>query len=225
METTSLLALMLVAVPLGMAHALDSDHVLAVSSLAAARDGRNGGRGVAYAARWAIGHGGLLLLVAALVLLLHWNMPAPLPYWAERLVGVILVATGLSACWRVLQNRRSRVSHRHGDVEHAHALGRPPALRHEHAPMAVGMVHGLAGSGPAMALIPATLLHPALGLAYVLVFSAGVLLGMLTFGVCLRSFQGLLLRRAPLLADIGRATIGLLAMAAGAFWLATGWSA
>ena len=91
-----------------MAHALDPDHVLAVSSLAVRKSDRPGARAVAYAVQWAMGHGGLLLLVAAAALFLHRELPTPLPYWAERLVGVILIATGLSVCWRFLGQRHRR---------------------------------------------------------------------------------------------------------------------
>lgn len=212
----SLAGLLAVAVPLGMLHALDADHLVAVSSLGAARPG-GAPRSLVYSFRWAMGHGGLLIIVAISALLFHRTMPAMLPGWAERAVGVVLIGTGALALRQLYLDRLGKVAHRHGVVEHAHHLGR---RGHDHAPMAIGMLHGLAGSAPAMALIPATLLHPALGLAYVLVFSIGVLIGMLCFGLCLRRTQGLLLDHSPLLADAGRMALGLAAIALGLFWLA-----
>jgi len=217
-----MLGLIAVAVPLGMAHALDADHVLAVSALTATKGRVGASRGGAYAVRWAIGHGGLLMLVAAASLCLHFVLPATLPFWAERFVGVILVVTGALAILKLTKDRRGAIEHRHDGFSHTH--GRVGGRRHDHSPTLVGMVHGLAGSAPALALIPATLLHPALGLAYVLTFSLGVLAGMLAFGLCLRIFQQALLKRAPLIADIARGALGALAILIGAIWFAARWS-
>jgi len=213
MTALSLAAVMTAAVPLGMAHALDPDHVLAVSGLSLQRSAKPGRRIVAYAAQWAAGHGGLLLLVTAAALLFHVRLPAPIPGWAERLVGVILIATGLSICGRLLGEIRRR-----RDA----TAPVPPRHRHPRAPFFVGVVHGLAGSGAALALIPATLMQPAVGLAYVLTFSLGVLAGMVAFGQCLRGAQGALADRAPRWAEITRGGLGVVAAGVGVFWLAGG---
>jgi hypothetical protein len=105
-------------------------------------------------------------------------------------------------------------------VVHAHLATSEKVSNHDHAPILVGIVHGLAGSAPALALIPATLYQPTLGLSYVLIFSAGVLAGMLTFGILLSRGQRFLLRHHPLLFDGGRAMLGAGAAILGVFWLA-----
>jgi cytochrome c biogenesis protein CcdA len=81
--------------------------------------------------------------------------------------------------------------HQHGDVTHAHWLvqdGSKSKNHEAHTPTMVGMLHGLAGSAPALALVPLVSQGAAseqLGLAaaYLIVFSLGVLLAMALFGL------------------------------------------
>ena len=79
---------------LGLLHAFDADHILAVSSLAS-RDGKRS-RGLAYAFRWALGHGFALLCVGVATLLVRAEIPAAAFSAAEAAVGVVLIAAGVS---------------------------------------------------------------------------------------------------------------------------------
>ena len=209
MSIASIASVMLVALPLGALHALDTDHVLAVSTLAVREKERVARRSLAFSAQWALGHGGFLMLLSVAALLFHVELPAAFPHWAERLVGMILIVTGLSVCWRLYRQRCGAA------VRHAYD-GKG------HAPLLVGMVHGLAGSGAALALIPASLIRPAFGLAYVLTFSVGVLAGMVIFGLCLGRLQGRLAAKAPRFAELIQGLLGALATGVGVAWLAAG---
>jgi high-affinity nickel permease len=84
-------AVLTLAFGLGLMHALDADHIMAVSGLASARPGRR--RALAFCARWAIGHGLSLLSIGAAVLLLGLAIPVSLSAHAESLVGVVLMLT------------------------------------------------------------------------------------------------------------------------------------
>lgn len=218
MDQHTLAGILALGFTLGFVHAFDADHILAVSTLSARRRGWQAG--VRYALKWALGHGGVLLAVAAATLVLRWQLPAAVHYSAEKLVGLILIATGLSLCWSLWRQRAQLNVHRHGDVLHAHlAIAGNPAV-HDHTPILVGVVHGLAGSAPALALIPATLYAPGLALGYLLIFSFGVVIGMIGFGLLLGHGQRFLQRRSRAWFDGSRLLIGLGAAGLGVFWLA-----
>jgi sulfite exporter TauE/SafE len=204
----------------GLIHALDADHVVAVSSLAGHQ--RNWRAGILYAFRWALGHGGVLLAVAVAALCFRWQLPAAAGVIAEKLVGVILIVTGVSLLWRVYRQGVQLRPHRHGDVVHAHLATAGQPVMHDHRPILVGIVHGLAGSGPALALIPATLQQPLTGVAYLLVFSVGVLAGMVSFGVLLSGGQRFLQTRGSRLFTGWQSLLGIGAIVLGGVWLTAG---
>lgn len=225
MDQQTLSALLILGFSLGLLHAFDADHIVAVSSLSARK--RGGKAGVLYALKWALGHGGILLLVAIAALYFRWRLPEFIPYSAEKIVGVILIVAGLSLFWTLHRQRVQLRVHRHGDVVHAHLASIDTSVSgktaaHDHTPVLVGIVHGLAGSAPALALIPATLYQPWLAAGYVLIFSMGVLTGMVGFGLLLGHGQRFLLRRSPALFDGSRLLLGLCATGLGVFWLAAG---
>ena len=203
MLDSTVMAVLLASLPLGFVHALDVDHVVAVSSLAARDDGRRAS--LRYAALWALGHGGLLMLIALAALLFHWALPPALPFWAERLVGGILIVAGVSMLWTLFRGHSIAAPHAHNF-----------RLR---APLAVGMVHGTAGSAAALALIPMSLYRPELGLAYVLVFSIGVMVGMVGFGLGLGQIQSWLGKHVPGALRAFRTMIGVAAIGLGLSWL------
>ncbi len=187
---------------LGMVHALDADHIMAVSSLASG--GNKARRAWQYAKCWALGHGLSLSLIGACVYLLGSAIPMELSIIAEHLVGVVLILMGLYA---ILGLRRQRLHihfHRHdGLPAHAHLHAHPAgsnatAHGHVHRATLLGMLHGTAGSAPLLVLIPiASLGSPWLALLYLLVFSLGVLLAMSLFGGLLGWGIGQCLRRGP----------------------------
>lgn len=204
---------------LGLAHAFDADHVAAVSSLAERRG--KGVNGPAYALKWAVGHGVALLGVGGATLLLGARVPDRLFVWAEKGIGVILLAVGLSILWSLWRRRLALRWHRHGPIEHVHLVAEArPVADHRHAPVLVGLVHGFAGSAPALAMLPATRSDPLVGMAYLVVFSVGVSIGMLVVGLLLGSLQGLASRARAGVHEIGRFVLGAGAAAIGVVWLA-----
>lgn len=209
MADGAVISVLLASLPLGFAHALDPDHAMTISALSTRQTDRRDA--LRYALQWSLGHGGLLLLIAAMTLLFHWALPPQLPGWAERLVGVILIGAGLAMLWAL------RFQHRlAGEHSHSHA---PRVLSFRRAPFAIGMVHGTAGSAAMLAIIPMTFYQPAMGLVYVLVFSLGVLVGMMSFGLLLNRLQGWLIKTLPNLQNAMRAAIGMGAIGMGIFWL------
>jgi nickel/cobalt exporter len=146
------------ALVLGLRHALDADHVAAVGTLI---DPEVKARSVAaIAARWALGHAFTLLSIGAALIALGLQLPPRFEVLAEVLVAGVLIGLGL---WRL----------------------KPHAGVHTHAHMArgafaVGVVHGLAGSGPMVLLAVSTLDHKPYALLYLALVALGTLLGMVT---------------------------------------------
>jgi hypothetical protein len=177
------------AFALGAGHALEVDHMVAVTAFVGGRPRL--GAAVGFGARWALGHSLVVVLVGGALALAGARVPVSAQQWAELLVGLMLVALGV---WAANAARRIHVhlphehgghahlhTHKPGPAPHAHEH-RPPAdpgRRHRHLSTMVGAVHGLAGTVPVIALIPVTLMaSKTAAIAYLGVFSAGTILAM-----------------------------------------------
>lgn len=175
---TVAIAWLSLAFVLGLVHAFDADHVMALSVFATRKKGVR--EGVRTGLRWAAGHGLVLLAVGLVLLLLGHSLPTRIVIVAERLVGMAMIVLGASV-WIDLARRRSHLHfHAHDDLPpHAHwHTHEDDGHRHEHGALMVGALHGLAGSAPILAVLPAAARSPLLGLAYLLLFAVGVALAM-----------------------------------------------
>jgi hypothetical protein len=170
---------------LGMEHALDADHVVAVSTLVSQHKSLR--RASLVGVVWGLGHTTTLFLVGLAVILFRLRIPEWLAQSMELVVGLVLVGLGASIVRGYLRGRVHAHPHQHGSDAHLHfhshamAPGHDhehPLLRHRQS-LLVGMVHGLAGSAALMLLVLATIRTPMLGILYILVFGAGSILGML----------------------------------------------
>ena len=190
MEYTDLLTLITLALGLGIMHALDADHVMAVSGLASTRVSRRDS--IQFCLRWALGHGGSLLLIGGCVYLLGMAIPDQLSRYAEHAVGAVLIFIGLLILFDLLRKNAHLHFHQHdGLPEHAHwhthsnqqLAHSNDKHRHQHGAVLVGVLHGTAGSAPLLVLIPLAKLGSAFyAIVYLLAFSLGVLITMLIFG-------------------------------------------
>lgn len=203
------------ALLLGSLHALEADHMAAVTTFAVRRPGAR--QALRFGVRWSLGHGGAIVLVGALLIFAGITLPATATHWLERLVGVVMIGLGL---WTV---RGARALHAH---LHAHADGTVHAHVHSHAMhqghdhghgvTAVGLLHGLAGSGSAVALIPLVAFDsPPLAIAYLVVFAAGTIAAMALYGM----LAGVVVSRA---ADSSVRLARRIAQATGAFTILIG---
>lgn len=174
---------------LGMQHALEADHVAAVSSIAARRI--NVFDIVKHGLTWGLGHTITLFLFGGAALLLGHAIPERLSLSLETAVGIILVVLGADVLWRLWRERVHfhRHSHRDGTAHlhlHAHAVDSalPSKNSHDHAhgfrwrTLFVGLVHGMAGSAALLVLTVAQAGTARDGLIYMLLFGAGSMIGM-----------------------------------------------
>jgi high-affinity nickel permease len=152
LSATSILALGFL---IGMRHALDPDHVVAVSTIVSQQ--RSLARASLVGALWGLGHTATILLVGGAMLVFRLAIPPRLGLALEFAVAVMLVVLGI-------RNLRREA---------------PDAGAHSNVrPVAVGFVHGLAGSAFVAVLVLNAIREPLLGLVYLLVFGVGTIAGM-----------------------------------------------
>ncbi|PYQ74685.1 MAG: hypothetical protein DMG04_09595 [Acidobacteria bacterium] len=209
---------------LGMRHALEPDHLAAVSTLVAAHgDERSGYRAALLGVCWGLGHTVSLLAVGAALVVLRAEMPAYASDLFELFVALMLVGLGLRAMYLAARQGPAGPSrvHHHGHRVHVH----PGAPAHIHIgawtlarrPLLIGAVHGLAGSGALTALVLATLPTTAARLTYMMVFGLGSTLGM----AMLSGVLGWPLARLGAHRRVARAmslAVGCVSTALGLFW-------
>ena len=189
MSTVTITGLCL-GVLLGMRHALEPDHIAAVSTLVL--ESGSSRRGVWLGAFWGIGHSLSLLVVGCLLAVLHAELPSWLGEVFELAVAVMLVALGLRAFRQATRPQVAHVhthphdhsqhhadGHSHHHAEHRAAL-KPLRRRRSMAsrPLLFGIIHGLAGSGALTALVVAELPSTSARVTYIVLFGLGSIVGM-----------------------------------------------
>jgi high-affinity nickel-transport protein len=148
---------------LGLRHALDSDHVVAVSTILTRARGVY--RSIGIGAVWGLGHTVTVMAVGGVMILAEWQLPASWTKVTDLTVAAMLVLLGVLG----LVGERGPTH----DHPHAHHVA-PSSFR----ALWVGMVHGLAGSAGIALLALGTVRHRALAVAYLLLFGLGTVLGM-----------------------------------------------
>jgi high-affinity nickel-transport protein len=141
---TSLLAVTVLGFFLGMRHAADPDHVIAVTTIVS----RHGSplRAAVVGVLWGIGHTCTILVVGAGIVLLGWVIPPRVGLSLELAVGVMLIGLGLVNLRAVVREARAAAArrehsaevvhahaHAHGDYVHTHLHGHGPD-QHPHGP-------------------------------------------------------------------------------------------
>ena len=206
-----------------MRHALEPDHLAAVSTLVTEEDDPRSGLWLG--AFWGLGHTLALLAMGLVLALLRTTMSDRLTTAFELLVSVMLLFLGVRALVRARaeMSRGAPQRHEHGGRLHVHAgdsahvhLGRRAyALR----PLVVGIIHGLAGSGALTALVVAGFDSNLERFAYILVFGGGSVIGMgLLSGIAGWPLARLL--RTPRARAWTSAAAGTLSVTMGLLW---GW--
>jgi high-affinity nickel permease len=170
---------------LGLKHALDADHVAAILTIAT--ENRTFWRSSLIGFCWGVGHTVILLVVGTAVLLFKLTIPSAWAKLFEVAVGLMLVGLGLSVAFALWRERVHLHAHWHEHGEqHRHLHSHSRGAHHDHLhrfrleykSLAVGMVHGLAGSAALLLLVLAAVPSLGVGLVYILVFGAGSILGM-----------------------------------------------
>ena len=212
---------------LGMRHATDADHVVAIATIVSRQRTLRGSALIGGA--WGIGHTLTILAVGGAIILFGVVIPTRVGLAMEFAVGIMLVVlglltlTGMSRVIRDAAGSHARMvmhahdhsahpyphehAHAHGDYVHQHAHGhgaddhghrddQTPLARMDRRlggltlyqwlrPLVVGIVHGLAGSAAVALLVLAAVRDPGWAMAYLLLFGAGTIIGMMVITMAL----------------------------------------
>ena len=150
----SSLSVLLFGFVLGMQHATDPDHVVAVTTIVSRQRSLLSAGGIG--AMWGIGHTLTILLVGGAIILFRLAIPPRLGLALELGVAFMLIALGIL-----------NISRTSEQVAESRAR-----------PLVVGFVHGLAGSAAVALLVLTVIETPLMGLAYLLLFGVGTIGGM-----------------------------------------------
>jgi high-affinity nickel permease len=218
-EMIGVLSITAVGFFLGMRHATDPDHVIAVSTIVSRQPKL--ARAALIGAFWGLGHTVTIFVVGAAIILFNLTIPARVGLSMELSVGIMLIVLGIVnvvSFFRSLPsppldepagNAGHSHPHSHGDYIHNHPHRHDPEI-HPHAadktplamldralgrsgwyqhlrPLAVGIVHGLAGSAAVALLVLATIRNTQWAITYLLVFGVGTIAGMMVITMSLAS--------------------------------------
>jgi hypothetical protein len=207
MEQTTL-PIIILAFVLGMKHALDVDHLAAVTTLLTGR--RNRWKAVLVGIWWGLGHSAALMLVGGMIILFDVRFPDSVSLILEFCVGLMLIFLGVRVLLRLRKGGTLHVhTHEHGGRVHIHPHLHEAGTVHAHGnshdapneiadaaapggvagaagrrplapktPLLVGMVHGLAGSAGLTLLLLPSIPTRLMGIVYLALFGAGSILGM-----------------------------------------------
>ena len=181
----SIAMILLVGFALGMRHATDPDHVVAVTTIVAKQ--RGVGKAGLIGALWGLGHTFTIFAVGAAIILFGVTIPPRLGLSMEFAVAFMLILLGilnLTGTLRRVQERflGNSFSQRadgtqcpDNRVRAGGTLGAYNVLR----PLIIGIVHGLAGSAAVALLVMTTIRDPWWAIAYLLLFGLGTVAGMI----------------------------------------------
>lgn len=215
----TLTALLATAFVVGLAHALEPDHMVAVTAFVTRRPGPRAA--VEFGVRWGVGHAIAVLVVGTLLILLGVQVPGGIETGLEAVVGAVLIGLGAWVLW----SSRTLRAHEHVEpggewVTHVHVHGDRSHHRHGHALGIVGALHGLAGTGPVVALIPLTMSDSRwIGAGYLLLFGIGTVVGMALYALAVGALYGQSARRSEVVARALAILVGLASVGVGIWWM------
>lgn len=178
------------ALALGLRHASDPDHLVAVTSLVAA-DGGGSRSAARLGAWWGLGHAACLLGVGLPLIALKADLPGWLQAGAEKAVGLAIVLLAARVTWKWMLGGYRSGAHRHAasaevpaGTAHRH-LHRDEGYEHGHTRVrtprqafAIGLIHGFAGTGAVVLILVATLPSQLEAAAALAVFAPMTLVSM-----------------------------------------------
>ena len=186
MEVT-LLTVLTLGFILGIKHAIEPDHVIAVSTIAS--QSKKLWNASLAGVFWGIGHTVTLFIIGIILILMKGEIPEKWAMSLEFLVGIMLVYLGV----KTILSFKSIHIHNHqydgDDHKHVHSHQNSGEHKHKHQhqnvtyleSMLIGLVHGLAGSGAMVLLTMSTVKSIGEAAIYILIFGAGTVIGMLFF--------------------------------------------
>jgi len=198
---------------LGLEHAFEPDHVVAVSTIAAQNKGLI--KSIATGSLWGLGHTVALLIAGIIVILLRVQFPAGISTAFETAVGFMLIILGVWAILNVRKNKMHFHVHAHDGKTHVHLHSHRETESHDHKhiPFSVGLVHGLAGSVALVILVMSTMADITQGLFFIAAFGGGSILAMSMISSALTlplTFGGKVSKSVPTIFSTGTGILSLI---------------
>ena len=183
---------LLLGLVLGVVHACDPDHLVAVGTLTA--ESKNARQASVLGMVWGVGHTIALASIGTVVLNMKWRVPDQFSFAMEILVGLMIVSLGVNLLWASLRKFTIHShQHSHDGSTHAHLhIHGADTVTHQHhggrskiKTFGIGLVHGLAGSAALSLAVMSTMPSNMLGVVYLVVFGIGSTGGMLVMSTLL----------------------------------------
>ncbi|MBI1983742.1 MAG: urease accessory protein UreH [Acidobacteria bacterium] len=214
---------------LGLRHALDADHLAAVSTIVT--EERSLLRSSMVGVFWGAGHTAALLVFGLAVAAFRVALTPRLSQFLEFVVGCMLIYLGTSVLFKLVKGQAIDVhahDHEHQGVAHSHLHLHLGKMEHTHEhrtlrlggkPFVVGVVHGLAGTAALMMLVVGAIPSLFLAAAYILIFGVGSIGGMVVMSLLMTLPLALAAQRVRLIERVIRLAAGLFSLGFG-FYLA-----
>ena len=230
MDSPNVLIPLLLALALGLRHALDPDHLMAVTTLVAGSDENGTGRAARLGTIWGTGHALALAVVGMPVVLFHAILPELVQRAAETAIGVIIVVLAARLLLRWRRGAFHVHVHEHGGERHVHVHSHLEAAGHAHAHLCprtplqaflIGVTHGVGGSAAVALLLLASVSGRVWAATALLIFAGGTAVSM---GALSATF-GWLLGRGPLQRRFRLAVVplGVFGLAFGGLYAVAAW--
>jgi high-affinity nickel permease len=210
---------------LGLKHALDADHLAAVSTFVS--EEKNVLKSSLIGVYWGLGHTAALLVFGMAIAAFRLAVSPRLSQLLEFLVGCMLVFLGANVLRRLLKSRAIHVHvHEHAGTAHSHLHLHVGGAEHTHQhhvlrvggrPFVVGVVHGLAGTAAVMLLVVGAIPSLFLALGYILIFGIGSIGGMMIMSMLMSVPLALAARRLVAVERWIRLAAGLFSLGFGIF--------
>jgi len=220
----TVLSIVLLGFSLGMRHATDPDHVVAVTTIVARERTLRGA--ALLGSLWGVGHTLTIVLVGGAIVVFGVVIPTRVGLTMELSVAIMLMLLGAINVGGVARHARATAGHAAAHGPHDHPEGSHGRLDRGLGhlgvyqlarPLVVGVVHGLAGSAAVALLVLGTIRDPRWAIGYLLVFGLGTIAGMMLITAALAMPFALTARRFSRLNGWLGLASGLLSLAFGAF--------
>ena len=170
---------------LGMRHATDADHLVALSTIVSKQ--RSVRRAAVIGSVWGLGHTVTIFVVGSFIVLFGVHIPTRLGLSMEFSVAVMLVVLGVLNLTGLTQRVTTHFTTTgrkveqvdRGTLHRARGSIQEVGLYHYIRPLVIGLIHGLAGSAAVALLVLSTIRRPLWAAAYLLIFGVGTILGMM----------------------------------------------
>src|SRR5919204_822327 len=225
MDSPNLVIPLLVALVLGLRHALDPDHLMAVTTLVAGSEEDGPRRAARLGTIWGTGHALAVVVLGLPIVFFQAVLPEPVQRGTETAIGVVIVLLAARLLRRWRHGAFHLHAHEHGGASHVHVHAHRGTAEHGHehvrprTPLQaflIGVTHGIGGSAPVALLLLASMTSRPAAAVALLIFAAGTAVSM---GALSGTF-GWLLSRPPLRHGLRLAVVplGLAGLAFGALY-------